>query len=259
MVLGNTPIIFPQVSVLVYHNITGTAQEDPNDIHSIPIERLQEQINALHAAGFRHLTIAEAFESLVEGREQGAGFALTFDDGYCSLQTYLREIPMQAAPTVFIITGYTGKSTFEWNTRSSVIHEHLDLEGIRNLREAGFDIQAHGVDHHNLLKFNDDELRKRFRRLSKWFGSHLMGPPEFLAYPYGYCDARVKSVVSEFFRGALSMTHGEWSGPEARFALNRVGIPFYLTGRDLVDILKTPSGSRWYEIEKRAPWRKGAT
>jgi peptidoglycan/xylan/chitin deacetylase (PgdA/CDA1 family) len=193
---------------------------------------------------------------LVHARDHAPGFVLTFDDGYVSLLTYAGDLQVEAPPSVFILTDYAGQSTASWNTRSSVVLEHLTLDGLRALCDRGFDLQLHGLDHHNLLKFDDDELRCRFTRAVGWFDTQLGRTPAYLAYPYGYCDRRIQAVAAEFFQGAVSMTHGSWAGPDARYALNRVGVPFYLTGDDLVTVLQTRPENRWYEIERRAPWRR---
>jgi peptidoglycan/xylan/chitin deacetylase (PgdA/CDA1 family) len=248
----------PPVSVLAYHNIVDAGQESPNDIHSIPINRLNEQVAALDDAGFVQMPLVDAFHRLIHSRDRQPGYVLTFDDGYVSLLKYMDRMSVRAAPSAFILTDYSGRSTASWNTRSSVARDHLDVGEIRALLTRGFDIQLHGVDHHNLLKFDVEQLRSRFRQARDWFNEHLGKAPEFLAYPYGYCDHRIKRVAAEFFHGALSMTHGEWAGPEARYALNRVGVPYFLTGDDLVSVLQTPPDQRWYEIERRAPWRRSS-
>lgn len=176
----------------------GPGRESPNDLHSISIDRLNEQVAALKAAGFVPMTLPSAFDVLTHARRHQPGFVLTFDDGYASLLTYARELRVEAAPCVFILTDYAGRSTATWNTRSSVVLEHLDVDGICALRDRGFDIQLHGSDHHNLLKFDDEELRRRFRKTTDWFRARLGQPPDYLAYPYGYCDRRIQAVaVSE--------------------------------------------------------------
>lgn len=246
----------PPISVLTYHNIVAPGCESPNDLHSIAIDRLNEHVAALDRAGFVQVSLAAAFEVLVRSRDHAPGYVLTFDDGYVSLLRYAADLSSEIRPTLFILTGYTGRSTLSWNPRSSVILEHLDLDGLCRLAADGFDLQMHGLDHHNLLKFDAPQLEARFREANAWFRAHLGQDPEYLAYPYGYCDERVQGVVSQFYRGALSMSHGAWVGEGARYALNRVGIPYYLTGEDVVAVLKSPPESRWYEIEGRAPWRK---
>jgi len=245
----------PSITILAYHNIVERGQESPNDLHSIAVDRLEEQVRALQDAGFEPMALPDAFDSLVHSREHAPGYAVTFDDGYVSLLRYAERISSLAPPTVFVLTGYTGASTASWNTRSSVVLDHLDLSDLLTLRERGFDIQLHGLDHHNLLKFDEEQLRRKFEQANGWFEDHLGQPPVFLAYPYGYCDQRVQGVAARFYRGAFSMTHGAWAGREARYALNRVGVPWFLSGRDLVEVLRSQPKRRWYEIERRAPWR----
>ena len=247
----------PPVSVLTYHNIVACDRENPNDTHSISIKRLNEHIEALANAGFVQLSLADAFEIVVNVREHKSrpGYVLTFDDGYVSLSTYRNDIISPLRPTVFVITGYAGLSTLSWNTRSSVVLNHLTADDISKLHDCSFDIQLHGCDHHNLLKFDDDQLRMRFEEADRWFIRLLGKSAAYLSYPYGYCDARIQKVVSEFYSGAVSISHGVWTGEAARYALNRVSIPYYLTGSDVVTILRMMPDQRWLEIEKRAPWR----
>jgi peptidoglycan/xylan/chitin deacetylase (PgdA/CDA1 family) len=246
----------PPITVLTYHNIVGRGQENPNDIHSISIKRLDEHLTALQAAGFVQVSLPNAFDILVNSRDYEPGYVLTFDDGYTSLSTYMEYIHSPIGPTLFILTDYTGNSTFSWNTRSSTVLTHLTLAELRSLSDRGFDIQMHGKDHHNLLKFDENQLRIRFEAANDWFFKNLGKTAEYLAYPYGYCSTHVQTIASEFYTGAVSISHGTWAGSSAQYALNRVSIPYYLRGPDLVAILGMPSEQRWLEIEKRAPWRQ---
>ena len=246
----------PPISILTYHNIVSNGQENPNDLHSISIGRLNQHINALSEAGYVQVSLQEAFEILVKSQSHELGFALTFDDGYSSLWKFMNELNSPIMPTLFIVTEYTGSSTLTWNTRSSRILNHLNLDELKELADRGFDLQMHGLDHHNLLKFSDSQLRTRFRLANDWFQEKIGKTAEYLAFPYGYCDERIQNLVSEFYKGAVSVSHGAWAGESARFALNRNAIPYYLTGAELVEVLQAPPDRRWFEIEKRAPWRK---
>lgn len=248
--------VIPPICVLNYHNIVELGQESPNDLHSISSERLNEHIRILNDAGYVQVSLSSAFDILLNNRDSDPGFVVTFDDGYTSILRYMNNIDSEICPTVFILTEYTGKSNISWNTRSSRVLDHLDLNDIKELRDYGFDIQMHGKDHHNLLKFNKKQLRERFQEANNWFYENLGKAPDYLAYPYGYCDEQVKKIASEFYIGALSITHGAWGGKDVQFALNRVSVPYYLKGQELVSILRMPPKQRWSEIEARAPYRK---
>jgi peptidoglycan/xylan/chitin deacetylase (PgdA/CDA1 family) len=214
-------------------------------------------VETLLSAGFASLDLATAFARITARTEQGAepAFAVTFDDGYAGLYAHLPALAALVRPTVFLLTDHVGQSNRTWNTRSPEIRQHLTLEQIGTLSQAGIDFEFHGTDHHNLLKFDADELAARFARGREWFQRHLGRSPLFIAYPYGYCSQMVSEVAAHFFAGGFSVTHGAWWGPEARYAINRISVPSYLSGDDLLAVVRASPGDRWYERERRAPWR----
>jgi peptidoglycan/xylan/chitin deacetylase (PgdA/CDA1 family) len=250
----------PAATVLAYHNILPAGTPLPDDLHCIPLDRLVEQVNTLARNGFTNIPLRRAFDELVTGdlRADVRQYAVTFDDGYANLAEQLPGLADRIRPTVFLLTGYASQSNLIWNTRTPLEQKHLSLSQIIRLSEYGIDMQFHGTDHHNLLKFDEQELRSRFRMGQSWFEQHLGKRPDFIAYPYGYCNALVENIASEYFTGGLTVTHGAWCGTRARFALNRLSVPAYLDGDGLVSVLLSPPEQRWYEVERRAPWRKKA-
>jgi len=256
MSLSTSPI--PGVTVLAYHNILPAGTPLPDDLHCIPLDRLVEQLNTLERNGFTNVPLRRAFDELVADdlRADVRQYAVTFDDGYANLAEQLPGLADRISPTVFLLIGYTGQSNLTWNTRTPLEQKHLSLSQIVRLSESGIDMQFHGTDHHNLLKFDEQELRNRFRMGQSWFEQHLGKRPDFIAYPYGYCNKLVGRVAADTFIGGLTVTHGAWYGTEARYALNRLSVPAYLDGEGLVKVLLSLPEERWYEMERRAPWRK---
>lgn len=249
------------VIVLLYHNILPPRSPLNADQQSIPFDRLQEHLRALRSAGFECVPLEDAFRDLVEPSAAitSPKFAVTFDDGYESLREYLPQLEPDIRPTVFFLTEYAGKSNLVWNTRSPIIQRHMSFDEARQLAELRVNFELHGVDHHNLLKFNREELCSRFERGIAQFHEHFGKQPVFLSYPYGYCDSTVKEVAARYFRGAFSVTHGAWRGEEARYAANRLSVPSYLSGEDLVAVVCAEPKRRWLECEMRAPWRRSQT
>jgi peptidoglycan/xylan/chitin deacetylase (PgdA/CDA1 family) len=247
----------PPVAVLLYHDLL-----PPNqflaDAGFVPVDRYQEHIAALLAAGFECVPLSTAFDLAINAPHQpvygSPKFAVTFDDGYAGLHDYLADLAVAVHPTVFLVTGHVGKPNL-WNTRCPVVRQHLSLAQIRDLASAGISVEDHGPDHHNLLKFNYDEMCARARESIAWFEDNLARAPSYLAFPYGACNAVVWEFASEFYRGAVSVNHGFWSGEATRFALNRISVPAFLTGADLVDIVRCRPDRRYIEMERRAPWR----
>jgi peptidoglycan/xylan/chitin deacetylase (PgdA/CDA1 family) len=249
--------IVPRLTVLAYHNLVPAGAANEHDHYSIPVDRLVEHLDALDAAGFMNVPLEEAFARLVEERaDRGPpGYALTFDDGYRDLATHLPRLVPRLRPTVFLLTRYADQSNLVWNTRAAVERRHLSVDQILMLAQSGVAMEFHGTDHHNLLKFDAQELHRRFQEGQQWFERILGVRPRFVAYPYGCCDARVAKIAGEYFIGGLSVSHGAWEGPSARFALNRVSVPAFLTGEGLVEVIRSEPDDRFQQTERRAPWR----
>jgi peptidoglycan/xylan/chitin deacetylase (PgdA/CDA1 family) len=247
----------PGVVVLLYHDVLPPGSGLTADPQSIPFDVLTEHLRALRGAGFEGVPLAEAFPQLIAPTGGGKKFAVTFDDGYGSLAEYLPQLKGLILPTVFLLTGYAGLTNLAWNTRSPVIHRHLSVAQARDLAKQGVDLQLHGSDHHNLVKFDRVELCRRFELGILQFLEQFQRRARFLSYPYGYCSEVVREVAAHYFDGAFSVTHGAWSGEEARYAINRLSVPAYLSGEDLLAVVAAPPSDRWYECERRAPWRRG--
>jgi len=254
--------IAPPVTVLLYHNILAAGSLPHPDPGCIPVDTLEEHVNSLFAAGFDCVPLAEAFAVAVDPPPLTGGtrpkFCVTFDDGLAGLNRYLPRFAQALRPTVFLITGFVGKSN-SWNVRAPYIERHLSLEEIRQLAAGGVAMENHGPDHQNLIKFDRRQLRDRARRSISWFQEKLDRSPSYFAYPYGACSPLVSEVAADFFLGAVSVNHGFWSGSKARYALNRISVPAYLGGEELVSIVCHTPERRWAEIERRAPWRKAST
>jgi peptidoglycan/xylan/chitin deacetylase (PgdA/CDA1 family) len=140
------------------------------------------------------------------------------------------------------------------NTQPKILNHQILAHGV-----GGSAIRTSRTDHHNLLKFDDSEVRRRFQEGHAWFEKYLGRKPAFIAYPYGYCNQRVETAASHYFSGGFTVSHGKWHGATSRYALNRLSIKNYLTGRDIIEIIHGDSQDRWSEIENRAPWRRKAT
>jgi peptidoglycan/xylan/chitin deacetylase (PgdA/CDA1 family) len=242
---------------LLYHDVLPAGSPQPPDKGNIAVDRLCEHVQALRARGFQFIDLATAFTLLERDAppREPPKCVLTFDDAMQGLYDCWPELaPMlDATVSVFVITASVGQPNL-WNARTPVIAQHMSLPNLLELGERGVDLELHGTDHHNMVKFAEAELEARFARGISWFEGELGRAPRYLAYPYGAFNSTVESTVKRYFDGALSVNHGHWWGPPARWGLNRISVPFYLSGSDLVEIVCSPPAERWFETEKRAPW-----
>jgi peptidoglycan/xylan/chitin deacetylase (PgdA/CDA1 family) len=242
--------------VLLYHELV----DGPGGPGCVSLDTFDAHMTALERAGFRFVSLREAFRmacAKAAGSQRLAApapaLAVTFDDGYAGVARVLGRYATRLQPTAFLVPTYLGRSNLVWNPRAGRIFRHMTLAQARALARAGVALEAHGIDHHNLLKFDADQLRRRFARLRRWFAENLGQPAQYLAYPYGACSRTVARVAQEFFAGALSVNDGHWQGRPARYALNRVNVQWYLDGSDLLEVLRLPGPARWAAIGQRAP------
>jgi peptidoglycan/xylan/chitin deacetylase (PgdA/CDA1 family) len=254
MTLPESPVI-----VLLYHDIVSDSEWDAVK-GDIGISTLLDHFRCLKRAGFEFVSLQTAFALAAGDLNDGVSkCTITFDDALEGVHTYRRDFLPEIGhlATVFVLTSYVGSPNL-WNTRSPVISRHMTLPMLIELQSLGCDLQLHGVDHHHLGKFSVNQLRDRFSHGIAWFEENLARKPRYLSYPYGAFDAVIAGVVDEFFEGAVSVNHGTWSGKQSHLGLNRISVPGYLSGEGLLEAIRCPSSSRWMEMEKRAPWRRGS-
>ena len=246
----------PSITVLLYHDVIPDVSSSTSDKGSISVRVLSDHIRSLQENGIEIIDLATAMQYIANSKEpEGKKCVITFDDAmegvYHFLPCLLREKNFPAS--VFLVTGYVGMKNL-WNPRSTVIANHMSLPMLSELQDMGVDLQLHGVDHHNLLKFTESELEQRFEQGIMWFKENVQKTPTYLSYPYGAYNNSVAALVPRYFHGALSVNHGSWWGKEAVWGLNRISVPSYVRGKDLVNLLSIQPEKRWIQIEKCAPW-----
>jgi peptidoglycan/xylan/chitin deacetylase (PgdA/CDA1 family) len=249
------------VTVLLYHEIVDARAGWRAGPGCISRATFEAHVEALCDAGFRFVSLADAFRLACKGgadRGEAArlppAVAMTFDDGYEGCARVLWRHAERLRPTIFLLSNCLGGSNLSWNSRAPAVLRHMTLHRAQQLADAGVALEAHGIDHHNLLKFGERELRRRFAAVQRWFQNQLGRRASYLAYPYGACNRTIQSTAKEFFAGAVSVNHGHWEGARAQFALNRISVPFYLRAGDLIDAVRIPGPDRWRAIEQKAPW-----
>jgi peptidoglycan/xylan/chitin deacetylase (PgdA/CDA1 family) len=198
------------------------------------------QIETLLADGWRVVPLADIIP-LICCRERDApeepALAITFDDAYVDV---LRAAPWLASrslpATVFVLTDFIGQTNF-WNPKAETITRHLSRAEMLDLAVAGVDFQFHGCDHHRLTKFSREQLDQLFSRGQAAFASVFSRNASIIAYPYGAFNEAVLETAARFFRHGLSVSQGQWAGPECEYRLNRVEVTNGMTPGFLLKLL----------------------
>jgi peptidoglycan/xylan/chitin deacetylase (PgdA/CDA1 family) len=206
------------IPVLMYHRVDPQlSAHDPITVSLTVMEgTFEAQLQRLQAAGYRSMTLAAVREAL----DQRAPLperrvVLTFDDGYEDNYTVVfpRLRRYGFAATFFVVTASVG-------TR-----DHLTVPQIREMAQAGMEIESHGVHHvdFSLLSLDDArrELRQSRKAIEGWTGRSVT----FFAYPAGrYSNALVHLLDTLGYRGALTTRPGFVTLDSQPFTLARIRI-----------------------------------
>ena len=147
------------VPVLMWHNL---AQESSGDM-TISVDTFRAQIEALHEAGFKTVSLQQLYDYVHFGTElPEKPIVLTFDDGYFSNYEYafpiLQEYDMQA--TIFAIGVSVGKDTYK--DTDHAMTPHFGADEAREMVDSGLiSVQSHTFDMHQWPPFEDGNAQVR--------------------------------------------------------------------------------------------------
>lgn len=147
------------VPVLMWHNL---AEESSGDM-TISVDTFRAQIEALHEAGFKTVSLQQLYDYVHFGTElPEKPIVLTFDDGYLSNYEYaypiLQEYDMQA--TIFAIGVSVGKDTYKDTDHAMTPHFGAD-EAREMVDSSLISVQSHTFDMHQWPPFEDGNAQVR--------------------------------------------------------------------------------------------------
>ena len=147
------------VPVLMWHNL---AEESSGDM-TISVDTFRAQIEALHEAGFKTVSLQQLYDYVHFGTElPEKPIVLTFDDGYFSNYEYafpiLQEYDMQA--TIFAIGVSVGKDTYK--DTDHAMTPHFGADEAREMVDSGLiSVQSHTLDMPQWPPFEDGNAQVR--------------------------------------------------------------------------------------------------
>ncbi|PHK27075.1 polysaccharide deacetylase [Nostoc linckia z16] len=166
-----------RLPVLMYHNVS-----PPGGVSSgltISADRLEEQLQWLHAAGYTSLHLQE-----IEGRNTlpEKSIIITFDDVTVNQMEHavplLERYNMKAV--FFIPFKYLGK-TDEWNDSTEPIMDAAQLKALPANIELGY----HSYAHRRYVTLSEEEVNTDFERCRAVIAETGLNVFEAVAYPYG--------------------------------------------------------------------------
>jgi peptidoglycan/xylan/chitin deacetylase (PgdA/CDA1 family) len=202
-------------SVLMYHAFgRRSVADDPHHLF-VPGEALRHQV--AHLAG-RGSVDLDGFLAALDGRRARAAL-VTIDDGYESTLDIAAPIFAGAGvPAVlFVPPGRLG-GTSSWMPEMPD-ERLLPVDRLRELRDHGIEVGAHGFDHTDMAGLSDAELRHHTADAAEALADITGSRPRAFAYPRGIHDERARSAVrAAGFACAFSVYDprgGRWAIPRA--------------------------------------------
>ncbi|MEE9616340.1 MAG: polysaccharide deacetylase family protein [Anaerolineae bacterium] len=232
-----TPVALPdqaQVPILMYHYVS---ELPPNpdiyrrDLTVLP-ENFQAQLQYLAEAGYHTITLTDLYLHLTQGYPlPEKPIVLTFDDGY--RDAYEIVFPL------LLDYGFTGTffvlatpAHFEWS-------EYITWAQMKEMSDAGMEIQSHGRDHVDLRNRSYDYLVYQTMGIQEALQYHTGRLPRFFCYPSGRYDANLIAVLKSVgYWGAVTTEWGRTHTREGLFELPRLRIRGSDTLESFVDRLE---------------------
>ncbi len=218
--------ITSETPILMYHHVKDH-QTDDDDIEkglSIPLEQFSKQMIYLHENNYQTISLDDLF---MDDNENN--IVLTFDDGYHDI--YENAFPIMKkynyTGTIFIITNYIGEDRY------------LDLNEIRELKQAGWQIESHTLSHPNLANISQEEEKNQISESKRIIEESVGNVVTFLSYPAGkYDDETIELTKKAGYRGAVTTNEGNSNNIEDIYKLNRERVSGYSEIGDFIGLLQ---------------------
>lgn len=208
------------VPILMYHYVS-ELPPDPDAYRrdlTVSPEAFQAHLQYLADEGYHPVALTDLYLYLTQGLPLlEKPIILTFDDGY--RDAYEVVFPL------LLDYGFTGTffvlatpAHYEWS-------EYLTWAEMKEMSDAGMDIQAHGRDHVDLRDRPNDFLVYQILGIQEAIDYHTGRLPRFFCYPSGRRDQAVIDVLeSAGYWGAVTTEWGSIQTLENRFEMPRIRI-----------------------------------
>jgi len=242
------------IPIFAYHSVA-----DDNSNISISPEMFAFQMQYLKDTGYQVISFNTLISSIIkkDALPQDAA-VLTFDDGlkdfYISAWPILRNYNFSA--TVFVPTDYIGEKSWWYAKYGLSPVPMLNWKEIKELADAGIDIQSHGCSHRPLIGLSSDDLQKEVSESRKVLEMGLERIVDLFCCPQGAEDHKVAAAIKSVgYRAAIGGGDGLFKLSDDRYRINRQALD-YITISDektaLLSIKACLQGTfAWYVKAKK--------
>lgn len=189
-------------------------------------------------------------------RAETDGVSLTFDDGISTVfDTAMPILSDRKVPAhVFVITSRVGADN-RWpgQPAGAAPFKLMDWNQLEAIQRAGFQIEGHTASHPDLRRLGDAEIEAEMDEANALIEKRLGRKPRYFAYPYGYHDARVRSLASKRYAGCFTTVLDFLTATDDPAALPRLDSHYLRSPRLFTHM---PSGSVHAYIRFRRALRR---
>jgi peptidoglycan/xylan/chitin deacetylase (PgdA/CDA1 family) len=209
-----------QVPIFMYHYV----DELPTDADRIRINLtvspalFRQHLQFFADNGFTSISLHEMLDALTTGSPlPPKPVILSFDDGhldhYTNVFPMLKEFNMRG--TFFIITGFA----------DSNLPDYMNWQQIREMSDAGMEMEAHSITHSELDGRDYDFLVYEILGSSQTLSANLNKPVEFLSYPVGRYDALTLQIIATTpIRAAVTTQLGSYITTDSLYEIPRLRV-----------------------------------
>lgn len=234
--------------VLGYHGVSSAHLRSDLSLLQISPERFRKQIEALLAAGFEFMTMAQLARRAGGGVPEPGMAAITFDDGmrnnHAIALPILREYGIPA--TVYVTIGFIdGTSPWVGTEGDGAM---MDVRELRELVAAGWELGAHTMTHPDLSRLDYEACRREIEQSRDELAQIAGTRVETFAYPFGrYGPEAVAAARDSGLLAAVTTGSGSWE----RYEITRAMIGAI----DPLPIVLLKLTDRYEPLLRRAPLR----
>jgi peptidoglycan/xylan/chitin deacetylase (PgdA/CDA1 family) len=176
--------------ILVYHSIEPKSEKKESKMqehyHIYP-ENFRAQMQYLKDNGYTPIPMKVYLDHLKHDTEiPKKAVVLTFDDGWKNQYDYAYPILKEF--------GYTG--TFYIIAKSVGAKSYVSWDNIKEMKQAGMDIQSHTNTHANLTKVDIEKIKEELMVSKKTIEEKIGYPVTMLAYPYYGMSKQARDLVA---------------------------------------------------------------
>ena len=192
--------------ILTYHDVG--EDESSEVLYYLSPDRLRAQLSLVSRSGARFVTLAELVDAFLAGDPLDGLAAVTFDDGLVGVHHHALPVLLDLGvpATVFVVSDLPDTAHPPWYPGSARTMTRAEL---KELSDAGIQLESHTRTHADLPTLDETKLRDELTGSRAVIEDLTAKPVQFLAYPFGHHDDRVRAAAADCgYRAAFTFLNG---------------------------------------------------